>query len=161
MPSKEHSMNSTEAESSEKAMAWTINGSPERVAEAVAMAVSHLETAGWSGERLDDIKKILSVGIENTVTYANHGDAAKSIEVAFSVHDVADGKKWVEISLIGQDKAFSQNESNAPAPTSEEADLQGDRAGDLFIKLPPGVDVTLFPAENKIVLKQSPDAVEE
>lgn len=143
-------------EGPEKEIAWTIDGSPERGTEAVEMVVHNLEASGWSGERLDDIKKTLSVGIANTITYANHGDATKSMEISFSVHGAEDGKKSVEISLTGQDKAVE-----APAPTGEEADLQGDRAGELFIKLPPGVDVTLFPAENRVVLKQASEAAAE
>jgi|GEM_PF-2200555 hypothetical protein len=152
---QEHFSTPQEKEGSEKEMAWTIDGSPERTEEAIATVVRRLEALRWSVERLENIKKTLAIGIANTITYANHGDPKKSIEVGFLVKGAESGEGSVEISLTGEDKAVE-----APSPTTEEADLQGERTGDLFLRLP-GIDVTLFPAENKIVLKQGEEAIGE
>ena len=136
-------------QSPEKKIAWTIDGSPERAAEAAETVAHHLEASGLSVERIDDLEKTLRVGIKNAVMYANHGDATKSIAIELSVYAAEGGGGSVEISITGEGKAVEGIE-----PIKEEADLQGDCAGDLFMKLPPGVEVALFPEENRVVLKQ-------
>ena len=152
---KEHFSVSQEREDPEKEMVWTIDGSPERIADAVEIVVRHLETSGWNGDRIEDIKKTLSVGIANTVIYANHGDAARSIEIGFSVRGAEGGEGSVEISLTGEKKA-----AEADSVTDKEAELQDERAGELFVKLPSDVDVTFVPGENKIILKKGEAAAE-
>ena len=153
---QEHFSAQREQEGPEKKMAWTIDGSPERAAEAVDMIIHHLEASKISEARIADLKKTFLIGIENAVTYANHGDVTKSIAIEFSVYGAENGGGSVEISIMGEDKAIELSE-----PTNEEADLQGARAGDLFVKLPSGVEVTLFPKENKVVLKQGGETAAE
>ncbi len=144
------------SENPETRMVRTIDGSSKGTVEALDAVVHFLESADLNGDRIDDIKKTVRVGIENAVTYANHGDAKKSIVVELSVNVAKDSEGSVEISIAGEDKAVE-----ASSPTEAEASLQGARAGDLFMKLPAGIEVTLFPEENRVILKRNAEPAGE
>ena len=106
---------------------------------------------GWDEEQIGRMEEGVSVGIGNTLRYGNAGDAAKRIGVDVSVAREPGGAETLEIAIAGA--SGQAEEGRPPVPDAEEVG-DGDRMGELFLRLPAGIDVEFFPEENRIVLKQ-------
>ncbi len=132
--------------------AWMIDGAPERAAETVRALAERLADMGWSGEQAERIEEGVQIGIENTLRYGNEGDAAKRIALDVSVAREPDGGETLAVAIAGA--SDRTGEGRPPVPDAEEAAAHGDRIGELFLRLPAGIDVEFFPEENRIVLKQ-------
>ncbi len=132
--------------------AWTIDGTPERAAEVVQGLAGRLAEMGWDEEQIGRMEEGVSVGIGNTLRYGNAGDAAKRIGVDVFLARESGGAETLEIAIAGA--SGRAEEGRPPVPDAEEAAVHGDRMGELFLRLPAGIDVEFFPEENRIVLKQ-------
>ncbi len=151
MPGEKIPFSASEGGGSENST-WTIDGTPERAADTVRSLAGRLAEMGWGKEEIEGMEEGVSIGIENTLRYGNAGDAAKRIGLEVSVADGPDGERTLAVAIAGA--AGRAEEGKSPVPDVEEAALHGDRMGELFLRLPAGIDVEFFPEENRIVLKQ-------
>lgn len=150
MPHEKNSFSASETGAGNDA--WTIDGTPERAAEAIQRMAGRLAEMGWDEEQIGRMEEGVSVGIGNTLRYGNAGDASKRISVEISVARDPGGAETLEIAIAGA--SGRAEEGKPPVPDAEEATAHGDRMGELFLRLPAGTDVEFFPEENRIVLKQ-------